>query len=65
MLQEEVQMRLSLSVGKTKHMKTPEHSCTPLEICFEGKNYSLDCTAGEDEGKFDYFQCVVHLPVDK
>ncbi len=29
------------------------------------KNYSPDCTAVEDEGKFGYFQCVVHLQVDK
>ncbi len=29
------------------------------------KNYSPDCTAGEDEGKSGYFQCAVHLPVDK
>ena len=25
------------------------------------KNYSPDCTAGEDEGKSAYFQCEVHL----
>ncbi len=29
------------------------------------KNYSSDYTTGEDEGKSGYFQCAVHLPVDK
>ena len=29
------------------------------------KNYLPDCVAGEDEGKSDYFQCAVHLLVDK
>ncbi len=29
------------------------------------KNYSPDSMAGEDEGKSGYFQCAVHLPVDK
>ncbi len=29
------------------------------------KNYLPDCTAGDDEGKSGYFQCAVHLPVDK
>ncbi len=29
------------------------------------KNYSPDCTAGEDEGKSGYFQWAVHLPADK
>ncbi len=29
------------------------------------KNYSLDCMAGEDENKFGYFHCAVHLLVEK
>ena len=29
------------------------------------KNYSPDCGAGENERKSSYFQCAVHLPVDK
>ena len=29
------------------------------------KNYSPNCLAGEDEGKSGYFQCGVHLLVDK
>ena len=29
------------------------------------KNYSPDCTAGEDEGKSGCFQCAVHLLLDK
>ena len=33
-------------------------------LCMK-KNYSPDCMAGEDEGKSGYFQCAVHLPVQK
>ena len=38
---------------------------TPLKTCSAWKNYLPDCMTGEDEGKSDYFQCAVHLPVDK
>ena len=34
------------------------------EFVVHENNYSLDCMAGEDEGKSGYFQCAVHLPVD-
>ena len=37
----------------------------PLEICWHEKNYLPDCTAGEYEGKPGYFQCAVHLAIDK
>ena len=33
-------------------------------LCMK-KNYLSDCVAGEDEGKYGYFQCEVHLLVDK
>ena len=33
-------------------------------LCMK-KNYSLDCAAGEDEGTSGYFECAVHLLVDK
>ena len=35
------------------------------EFLLHRKNYSLDCTTGEDEFKSEYFQCAVHLPFDK
>ena len=38
---------------------------TTFKFVVHEKNYSQDCMAGEDDGKSGYFQCAVHLPVDK
>ena len=39
--------------------------CFHWKFVVREKNYSPDCMAGEDEGKSGYFQCTVHLLVDK
>ncbi len=44
---------------------TVNDSCLHWKFVVHEKNYLPDCTAGEDEGKSGYFQCAVHLPVDK
>ncbi len=35
------------------------------KLVLHEKNYSPDCTDGKDEDNSGYFQCAVHLPVNK
>ncbi len=53
--------KLLMSVNGTNYPRLAFH----WTFVVHEKNYSLDCMAGEHEGKSDHFQCAVHLPVDK